>query len=145
MVVETKAWGLAKCKTFCLGARWGHSAANRPHYHPDQRRKLGGVILCQHFLRPRAPSTNTPRIYQQLIILRTLGEQQAEDNQAGGCHLKTQRPTQVQNLRMLSGAIAKRYLDLQRLRDQVRKAEISCALKGSKKPSRNDSERRAHF
>ena len=41
----------------------------------------------------------------------------------------------AQNARRLSDAIiAKRYRDLQRLRDKVRKAERNCALKGAKKP-----------
>ena len=41
----------------------------------------------------------------------------------------------AQNSRRLSDAIiARRYRDLQRLRDQVRRAERNCALKGSKKP-----------
>jgi hypothetical protein len=49
--------------------------------------------------------------------------------------MKAQRPTQVKNARKLSDAIiARRYLDLQRLRDEVRTAEISCALQGSQKP-----------
>ena len=40
--------------------------------------------------------------------------------------MKRQSPTQARNARMPSDAIlAKRYLELQRLRDEVRKAEIS--------------------
>ena len=40
--------------------------------------------------------------------------------------MKRQSPTQAKNTRMPSDAIlAKRYLELQRLRDEVRKAEIS--------------------
>ena len=54
----------------------------------------------------------------------------------------------AQNARNLSDAvIARRYLDLQRLRDEVRKAERNCALKGSKK-ARNQldhSERHRHY
>jgi hypothetical protein len=43
--------------------------------------------------------------------------------------MKSQRPTQAKDARRLSDAIiAKRYLELQRLRDEVRKAEISCAI-----------------
>jgi hypothetical protein len=43
--------------------------------------------------------------------------------------MKNQRPTQAKDARRLSNAIiAKRYLELQRLRDEVRKAEISCAI-----------------
>jgi hypothetical protein len=43
--------------------------------------------------------------------------------------MKSQRPTQAKNALNLSDAIiAKRYLDLQRLRDEVRKAEISCGV-----------------
>ena len=43
--------------------------------------------------------------------------------------MKSQRPTQVKNARRLSDAIiAKRYLELQRLRDEVRKAEASRAM-----------------
>jgi hypothetical protein len=49
--------------------------------------------------------------------------------------MKSQKPTQAKNARKLSDAlIARRYLDLQRLRDEVRKAETSCAPQGSKKP-----------
>jgi hypothetical protein len=54
----------------------------------------------------------------------------------------------AQNARnLLDAIIARRYLDLQRLRDQVRKAERNCALKGSKKPRNrmNDSERPRHY
>ena len=47
--------------------------------------------------------------------------------------MKTQKPPQAKNLRKLSDAIiARRYLDLQRLRDKVRKAEIGCAPRASK-------------
>jgi hypothetical protein len=49
--------------------------------------------------------------------------------------MKSQRPTQAKNARKLSDAIiARRYLDLKRLRDKVRKAELGCAPQGSKKP-----------
>jgi hypothetical protein len=52
-----------------------------------------------------------------------------------GIVMKSQRPAQAKNARKPSDAvIARRYLDLQRLRDEVRKAEISFAPKGSKKP-----------
>src|ERR1700693_232000 len=54
----------------------------------------------------------------------------------------------AQNVRKLSDAmIARSYLDLQRLRDQVRKAERNCALKGPKKPRNqpSDSERSPHY
>jgi hypothetical protein len=43
--------------------------------------------------------------------------------------MKGQRPAQAKNARKLSDAIiAKRYLDLQKLRDEVRKAEINCRV-----------------
>ena len=43
--------------------------------------------------------------------------------------MKSQGPTQAKNARKLSDAIiAKRYLELQKLRDEVRKAEISGAM-----------------
>jgi hypothetical protein len=43
--------------------------------------------------------------------------------------MKRQSPTQAKNELKLSDAIlAKRYLELQRLRDEVRKAEISRAV-----------------
>jgi hypothetical protein len=43
--------------------------------------------------------------------------------------MKGQRPAQAKNARGLSDTIiAKRYFDLQRLRDEVRKAEISCGV-----------------
>lgn len=49
--------------------------------------------------------------------------------------MKSQRPAQANNARKLSDAvIAELYLDLQRLRDEVRKAEISFVPRGSKKP-----------
>ena len=54
----------------------------------------------------------------------------------------------AQNARNLSDAIiARRYLDLQRLRGQVRKAERNCGLNGSKKPRNqlNHSERHRHY
>jgi hypothetical protein len=39
--------------------------------------------------------------------------------------MKSQRPAQAKNARKLSeGIIAKRYLDLQRLRDEVRREEL---------------------
>ena len=50
------------------------------------------------------------------------------DNQASGRRvvMKGQRPTQPKSAQKVSDAIiAKRYLELQRLRDEVRKAEIS--------------------
>jgi hypothetical protein len=43
--------------------------------------------------------------------------------------MKSQRPTHAKNAQKLSDAIiAKRYLELQRLRDEVRKAETSRAV-----------------
>jgi hypothetical protein len=59
----------------------------------------------------------------------------------------------AQNARNLSDAvIARRYLDLQRLRDEVRKAERNCALKGPNlkgsnkaKNQLNHSERHRHY
>ena len=54
----------------------------------------------------------------------------------------------AQNARKLSDAIiARRYLDLQRLRGQVRKAEKNCGLNGSKTPRNqlNRSERRRQY
>jgi hypothetical protein len=43
--------------------------------------------------------------------------------------LKTRKPTQAKSARKPSDAIiAKRYLDLQKLSDEVRKAESSCGL-----------------
>jgi hypothetical protein len=43
--------------------------------------------------------------------------------------MKSQRPTQAKNAQKLSGAIiAKRYLEVQRLRDEVRKAETIRAM-----------------
>jgi hypothetical protein len=48
--------------------------------------------------------------------------------------MKNQKLTQAKDARKLSGAfIARRYLDMQRLRDEVRKAETSCAPQVSKK------------
>jgi hypothetical protein len=50
--------------------------------------------------------------------------------------MKSQRSAQAHNARKLSGdVIAKLYLDLQRLRDEVRKAEISFAQKRFKEAS----------
>lgn len=44
--------------------------------------------------------------------------------------MTSQRPAQVKNTQELSDlTIAKRYFDLQRLRDEVRKAEISSAVR----------------
>jgi hypothetical protein len=52
-----------------------------------------------------------------------------------GIVMKSQRPTPAK-LRTLSDAIlANRYLDLQRLRDEVRKAESTCTPRSSKKAS----------
>jgi hypothetical protein len=54
--------------------------------------------------------------------------------------MKSQRPTQAKNAQKLSGAIiAKRYLEVQRLRDEVREAEISrsIASPSSKKTKRS--------
>jgi hypothetical protein len=48
--------------------------------------------------------------------------------------MKTQKPAEAKNARKLSDAIIeKRYLDLQKLRDAVRKAERSCAAQTLKK------------
>jgi hypothetical protein len=44
--------------------------------------------------------------------------------------MKTQKPTQAKNTRRVSEAIiAKRYLEVQELRDVVRKAEIDCGVR----------------
>jgi hypothetical protein len=43
--------------------------------------------------------------------------------------MKSQRPTHAKKTQKLSDAIiAKRYLDLQRLRDEVKKVEQSCGI-----------------
>jgi hypothetical protein len=47
--------------------------------------------------------------------------------------MKSQRPTHVKNAQKLSDAIiAKRYLDLQRLREEVKKIEQSCGMRVQK-------------
>jgi hypothetical protein len=57
--------------------------------------------------------------------------------------LKTRKPTQAKSARKPSDAlIAKRYLDLQKLRDEVRKAESSCGL--SLNANRDKPRRRQH-
>jgi hypothetical protein len=49
--------------------------------------------------------------------------------------VKIQRSTQAKYTRKFSDAIiAKRYLDLQRLRDEVRKAELNSLPQSTKKP-----------
>ena len=54
--------------------------------------------------------------------------------------MKSRRSAQANNTRGLSNAvIAKLYLDLQRLRDKVRKAEINCAPKRLKAASGSES------
>jgi hypothetical protein len=57
--------------------------------------------------------------------------------------MKTRKPTQAKCLRKTSdGIIAKRYLDLQKLRDEVRKAESGCGLQRS--PDNHPPKRRQH-
>jgi hypothetical protein len=52
-----------------------------------------------------------------------------------GVVMKTQKVPEAKNARKLSDAIIeKRYLDLQKLRDAVRIAEISCAAQTLKRP-----------
>src|SRR5258708_14165956 len=47
--------------------------------------------------------------------------------------MKNQRPTQAKNAQKLSDAIiAKRYLDSQRLPDEVKKVEQSCGMRALK-------------
>jgi hypothetical protein len=59
--------------------------------------------------------------------------------------MKIQRPTQAKNERKLSDAImTKHYLDLQRLRDEVREAELGRGLhalspKEATRPSRSSN------
>ncbi len=50
--------------------------------------------------------------------------------------MKSQKPMQAKKnaQRLSDNIIAKRYLDLQRLRDEVRRAEINCASESSQKP-----------
>jgi hypothetical protein len=49
--------------------------------------------------------------------------------------MTTQKPAEGKNARKLSDAvIEKRYLDLQKLRDAVRIAEMNCAGQNLKKP-----------
>lgn len=49
--------------------------------------------------------------------------------------MRSQQSTRAKNAQRLSDdVIAKRYLDLQRLRDEVREAEKNCASLGLKKP-----------
>jgi hypothetical protein len=60
---------------------------------------------------------------------RQNGGPQGRDNQAGRIVMKRQSPTQAIDAPKPSDAIlAQRYLELQRLRDEVRKAEISRAV-----------------
>jgi len=49
--------------------------------------------------------------------------------------MKNQRPAFANQTPKLSDALADRYLDLQRLRDEVRKAEASCDPRRTKKAS----------
>jgi hypothetical protein len=57
------------------------------------------------------------------------------DDQKGGIIVKTQKAAGGKNAGKLSDAvIEKRYLDLQKLRDAVRTAEMNCAAQTWKKP-----------
>jgi hypothetical protein len=59
--------------------------------------------------------------------------------------MKTRKPTQANSARKISGAIiTKRYLDLQKLRDEVRKAESSCGLSLNVSRTTRPPERRQH-
>ena len=59
----------------------------------------------------------------------------SERQSSRGFVMRSQRLTRLKGLDKLSGAlIARRYLDLQKLREKVREAEIRFGLKGSKKP-----------
>jgi hypothetical protein len=59
--------------------------------------------------------------------------------------MKTRKPNQTNSERKTSGAIiAKRYLDLQKLRDEVRKAESSCGLSPNVSQTSHPPERRQH-
>jgi hypothetical protein len=79
-------------------------------------------------VRFRFRNTTFWRIESYLLTRQTAGGA-IEIIREEDCHMKSQRPTQAKNALNLSDAIiAKRYLDLQRLRDEVRKAEISCGV-----------------
>ena len=53
--------------------------------------------------------------------------------------MKNQVPTRAKKIwRLPDAVIARRYLDLQRLRDKVKKAEAGCALQSARKPSRRN-------
>jgi hypothetical protein len=59
--------------------------------------------------------------------------------------MKTRKPTQANSERKISSAIiAKRYLDLQKLRDEVRKAESSCGLLLNVSRTTHPPKRRQH-
>ena len=60
--------------------------------------------------------------------------------------MKAQRQIRVKNERKPSQAnIAKRYLDLQRLREAVREAEISCQMRRSDRGQRAPLQLGRHF
>lgn len=58
--------------------------------------------------------------------------------------MKGQRSAQAKSARKLShSGIARRYLDLQLLRDKVREAEITCTIQGSKSRTRFNARARS--
>ena len=88
---------------------------------------------------------------KSVLRLRAMGSlciQQAaqqRDERVGSYSLRRNTGNIKRKMHETSDAmIARRYLDLQRLRGQVRKAERNCALNGSKRPRNqlSHSERR---
>jgi hypothetical protein len=77
---------------------------------------------------------------ESYLLDRQTGPAAVETIKKGSVVMKTQKAAGAKNARKLSDAIIeKRYLDLQKLRDAVRKAEISCApqtLKNSQRRKR---------
>ena len=91
--------------------------------------RAGYRFIRQSILSPAGRGTYFLRPFQLACAsmeTAQCGLSGAERDNQGGIVVKSQRPTQAKNALELSRAIiARHYLDLQRLRDEVRKAEIS--------------------
>jgi len=87
----------------------------------------GYPFIRQSILSPAGRGTYFLRPFQLACAsmeTAQCGLSGAERDNQGGIVVKSQRPTQAKNALELSRAIiARHYLDLQRLRDEVRKAE----------------------
>src|SRR5712671_4367961 len=112
-----------------LGARIACGGKNHRRFTDFNRYSLGGHSTADEMNRSRVRCQCRYLRIENSSPTRQNGRPAGRDKSGRRVVMKRQIPTQAKDAPKPSDAIlAKRYLELQRLRDEVRKAEISRAV-----------------